>query len=632
MFTMWQTPCYRLGRAMSSWGCIISRTRLAVLLASLFVSFPALGQYPRDAAANRKIDEALNQHYLATDFKKAEDVLLGTIKACENKCKPSTLGRAWMYVGVVRGSGDKDQDGAREAFQKALEVDPAVTLDVELATPETRATFESVGGQVVAKDPTTGATDAAPPPAGATTEAGPAAAPTAAGLDCTPGATEVLTRQPVPVACRGDGEATAMSMRYLEFGADDWTTVNLTKVGAYFQGEIPCTATKSAGPLKYFVVATDTSGAPLDTFGNKKEPIQINVSGDTAAEPPSYPGQPPPERCEAEVICPPDFPGCGDEGRQEAARGNKDWGDSCDHSNECQAGLLCIKGACETAPSCVVDADCETGVCRAGKCDIPFEEGAEVGFEDTFILGLHFAQDVGFVSGQDVCRAGAADYDCFYEGTDESYPAPLSSDYASYTGEPSDAYPGGGIGAGAALGTRRVLASVDGAVLDQMTVGARIGFAFGGGPKGSDGSSFFPGHFEGRLSYWLLGLADQPFRPYVHIGGGMAQVDVKAKVVPKDCTPVGDEGPASSDQPEDYEAFVECADASGRYDSANQPDLPTVNLDAYRRLGQGFITAGGGVIFAIGSYLGAQLNLNAMYMLPSTGLVLEPSLGGVYAF
>jgi hypothetical protein len=112
----------------------------------------------------------------------------------------------------------------------------------------------------------------------------------------------------------------------------------------------------------------------------------------------------------------------------------------------------------------------------------------------------------------------------------------------------------------------------------------------------------------------------------------LALVDVTAKVVPNDCTPdLGGAAPRG-DQPTSLDAFVDCSKAQGEYDSANNPDLPTVTLDAYRRLGQGFVAAGGGVLFAVSGSVGAQLNLNVMYMLPDSGLVLEPSLGGVYAF
>ena len=85
---------------------------LALFFALLFPQ-PAAAQFTRDAAANRKIDEAINTHYLATDFDKAEGVLAGTVKACEDKCSPQTLARAWMYIGIVRGSGKSNIAGAK---------------------------------------------------------------------------------------------------------------------------------------------------------------------------------------------------------------------------------------------------------------------------------------------------------------------------------------------------------------------------------------------------------------------------------------------------------------------------------------------------------------------------------------
>jgi hypothetical protein len=61
------------------------------------------------------------------------------------------------------------------------------------------------------------------------------------------------------------------------------------------------------------------------------------------------------------------------------------------------------------------------------------------------------------------------------------------------------------------------------------------------------------------------------------------------------------------------------------------PELPTKTLDAYRKLGNAFVTAGGGVLLPLGQSTALQLNLNAMFMLPSSGLVLQPSLGFEYA-
>ncbi|HEX3871398.1 MAG TPA: hypothetical protein VHV77_13225, partial [Pirellulales bacterium] len=79
--------------------------RLLCLALITFFTLPAFAQYTRDNAASKKIDEAINEHYLATDFDKAEGVLTGTINACGEKCSPGVIAKAWMYVGIVRGSG-----------------------------------------------------------------------------------------------------------------------------------------------------------------------------------------------------------------------------------------------------------------------------------------------------------------------------------------------------------------------------------------------------------------------------------------------------------------------------------------------------------------------------------------------
>ena len=45
--------------------------RLLCLALITFFTLPALAQFTRDNAASKKIDEAINEHYLATDFDKA---------------------------------------------------------------------------------------------------------------------------------------------------------------------------------------------------------------------------------------------------------------------------------------------------------------------------------------------------------------------------------------------------------------------------------------------------------------------------------------------------------------------------------------------------------------------------------
>jgi hypothetical protein len=228
-------------------------------------------------------------------------------------------------------------------------------------------------------------------------------------------------------------------------------------------------------------------------------------------------------------------------------------------------------------------------------------------------IGVHVAADVHFFgSGNDVCSLesmGNQKYSCYYQGTT----VPVQDGYAGAPyGIPKTPGAEGKISGGAKLATIRVMLSGDYAVIPNLTVGGRLGFAFNGGPKGAtyaksggEGASstysatqnkaFLPVHAEGRLAYWFKSLGQPGIRPYVAVGGGLAQVDAKITV----------------------------------------PILTTAgpqNVDVYKRLGQGFITLAPGAVFPLSANMGVQANLNIMYMLPVSGIVLEPSVGAVIGF
>jgi hypothetical protein len=131
-----------------------------------------------------------------------------------------------------------------------------------------------------------------------------------------------------------------------------------------------------------------------------------------------------------------------------------------------------------------------------------------------------------------------------------------------------------------------------------------------------------PLHAEGRLSYWLRDIRASGVRPYLHVGGGIAQVDLKkSDVTVRDCS----EEPAR-------DSFLACIEARDAYDAANHPELPQKRLDAYRKLGNAFVTTGAGAVVGLTGNTGLQIHLNAMLMLPSVGLVIEPSVGMVFGF
>src|SRR5690606_21709246 len=92
---------------------------LAAVLAVTFLMTQGSLAAPTDAEANKQIDSAINTQYASAQIAAAEKTLLDLIQACGNQCAPSTVARAWMYVGIVRGSGKDDLAGAQKAFAEA---------------------------------------------------------------------------------------------------------------------------------------------------------------------------------------------------------------------------------------------------------------------------------------------------------------------------------------------------------------------------------------------------------------------------------------------------------------------------------------------------------------------------------
>ena len=97
---------------------------------------------PLDRSAAKKTDEAMQDLYTAGKYPQTESQLAGILKACQDKCSSPVKARIWMYIGIVRGTGKKDQKTAREAFEAALALDPQVPLDRPIADAQTRETFD----------------------------------------------------------------------------------------------------------------------------------------------------------------------------------------------------------------------------------------------------------------------------------------------------------------------------------------------------------------------------------------------------------------------------------------------------------------------------------------------------------
>jgi len=590
----------------------ITFTLLAVSIASLAAAAPN-----KDAATLKKIDEAINVHYIAAQFDKAESVLQAAIKDCGIKsCSGEVLGKAYIYLGVVRGNGKQDLAGARRAFENAQGADPNVTLDATLVTPAVLSEFNKVMGKEPESEPGKGeakpskkeeAPAAEDEPQEPTKKAKARVAPVG-DLRCSPATNyEIQTARPIPIDCEKMDGVVRGELYYKPVGADDYTAVLMkfdTARGS-LRAQIPCEASAKKGTLNVYVIAQDENKDMVDTFGNALSPVQYSIVDKTSQPAPMFTGDAaPPKRCTAVAS---------DEG------GGAGPGEACTADAPCRGGHYCNSGICRKTPSCDGNADCDSDKCESGLC-VMHEEFGSKGGNSRWMFGLHVAEDLWLSSAaKNVCggeNAANGTYNCYNSGSTRIN---IGGDPAVTNRIPmADPAWGGNVKTTLVPATLRIMASADYILTSTITVGGRLGLALNGGPStikyqaGEDpkqNKSFFPVHAEVRAAYWFASLYELGMHPYVGLGFGMAEVDAKVSVTAYYCSPTDPAG-------------APCA----------TKNLHPRKLDAWRKLGTSFGALNFGGLYKFAKHHGAQLNFNVMYMLPASGLVIEPSLGYVLMF
>lgn len=534
-------------------------------------SLPALGQFSRDGSANQKIDEAVNNQYLMMELDKAESMLKNVVSTCEKQCSPQVLARAWMYVGIVRGSGKNDLGGASEAFATSQSLDPQVQLDRDLASPETQATFDSLKG--TAPPPTTTAA-AAPPPVLAAGEI-----PGDMNCDLQQGV-QIATRMPIPISCTSNASATSAVLKFKEYGSNDWKKVDLANKDGAFEGAIPCDVTMNAGPLQWFVGAKNAAGEYVDQYGSKKEPAVVQVVQEGGTEL-TYSDGSAVMRCPDSSDCPPDFPGCASSTSGQC--GDLDWGASCKNSSECKCGLLCESGTCTNAPSCSSNDECSTGLCQNGTCAVDRDAASGGGPFKRHWLSLSFAADMVNYGGERLCDAER-----------QSDPA-ISTVCINSAGEPVPDAVAATVGNGFQLSQYRILVGYDYAFTSKFMLGARLGYIIGGNPV-----SFIPVHAELRGTYNVFSLDKEGLRLPLYAGFGLGDMDFSIANVPT-------QPPNSGD-----------------------PEIGPVTI--YKKGGNLFANFGAGIGYAFMPNLSADLRFAAVITFPTFNFGLQPSLSLTYGF
>jgi hypothetical protein len=413
-----------------------------------------------------------------------------------------------------------------------------------------------------------------------------------------PAEQKALTAVPIYVELPAGVVAIKVVARYKPYGTSEWKTLELRRLGTGYGAEVPCRDVGSTtGDFVYFVQATDAAGDVVSMSGSRAAPNKVAIKNSLAGAPPHLPGVAPPSKCSDSADCPPGLPGCPVQGKAVAA--NKGWGAGCEQDSECNQGLSCKNGVCEngeradsieptsSGKPCDSFAGCDSGeTCTS---DRVCQRNEVVQKPKRVWLSLNLGQDFSFVGSQaDVCgtqqKAQPSQYTC------------IDQDGYAYRGVPEAGGPGTGnaIKGGQHVATTRIMAGFDFLVGDNLTLGTRLGYAFGVAP--ANALSHF--HAEARVAYWLGkgAFTRQSVRPFLVVVGGLASVDNKIDV------PV-----------------LETDLSKAPYE--------TQTLTVWQRAGQAFAGGGGGVAIPLGAGHEMLAEFKVQALFPDVAIALAPSIG-----
>jgi hypothetical protein len=497
---------------------------------------------PKDKAALDLAKQAIEVDYLGTNFAAAEKKLTQALALCKgNACSAKVRAQVHRDLGVVDIAGLKKVDEGKKNFVEALKADPSIVLDQDLATPEVQAAFDEARktAGVAAPPAAEEAAPAKPPPAAEEEEEEEEEEHPAAEGDLThEPPSEQAVLTPVPIYAELPEGMKASKL-----------TVRYKPFGASAWKSVQMSRLREGYGAEIPCLDVGSATGDLEYF------IQAtSEAGDVVA-----------------------------------FSGTRNAPHRVPIKNELEGDPPNLPGKPPPA-QCADTADCppEFPGCKSGDEGGAGAEG-EAGPIARNWASLAYQLDVLFHSSTTGVCSGGTEYSCFY--SDDSYYALVP------VGD------GNEVQGGPAIATMRFLLGFERIFGENLGVGIKVGYAIGGGPKAPDGKGFFPIHAEARLSYYF---GNQPFRrkglrPFLHVGGGIAQVDGKVVV-------------SLFPTPEDLAA-----------------DSPK-KLNAWRKTGVGFAGLGGGLMYAIKPNHGPYLDVTFMQMFGESGTVLAPQAGYAVGF
>ena len=276
----------------------------ALALASLLATVPAYAIDHRAEAAAKDAIKKTSADYAAKDYATAAARLDKALSGCSsNKCSTDTKAFVLRDLGTMQFKmGDKD--AAANSFAQALQIDHDIDLSSKYEAPDVRAAWKKAQALAAAGP-------GAPPPE----------QPIGGDFSHTPPAEQKI-HTPLPIYVEPP-EGTSLAhvvVKYKGSKMDDWSKVELTKMGDGWGGTIPCGAA-TEGLLAYWVQGFDASGSPAASSGDPKHPFTVPIRDEISGDAPSLPDKPPPRTCAPGETGEGEGEGGGDEGGGTVANG-----------------------------------------------------------------------------------------------------------------------------------------------------------------------------------------------------------------------------------------------------------------------------------------------------------------------
>jgi hypothetical protein len=160
---------------------------------------------------------------------------------------------------------------------------------------------------------------------------------------------------------------------------------------------------------------------------------------------------------------------------------------------------------------------------------------------------------------------------------------------------------GGEVAGGFRPATTRLLIGYDRVLFPNIAVGARVGYAIGGGPAEPGGPGFIPIHAELRASYWFLPFELKKIRPYATAGGGLAQIDSSVTT----------------------EVVDRCDDPA----TCPVGQVARSRVTVWKKSGTTFASLGGGAMYPLTNNGGVVAELKGVMLFPSSGVSVSLQAG-----